>query len=251
MDKEVAEVPRDYAALPHEYLEEMEALNDGEFGRLCRALLRFSMTGTEEQLGGNERFYLKRVYMREKRYQENYADTVNSRREAGKKGANARWQREANDSNGMANDGNAMAPHGVATQDMAADGKNGYSKSESKSNSNTKSNNPPISPLQGDTVFGPELQEAFNDWLVYKQEKRQGYKPKGLQNLISEVRNNAAKYGEKAVADLIRKCMASNWQGIIFDRLSGLPTQQNRPDNRRKGSGDQLLDMIRSGAFDE
>lgn len=36
---------RNYAALPYDYLEEMEALNDAEFGRLTRALLAYSMTG--------------------------------------------------------------------------------------------------------------------------------------------------------------------------------------------------------------
>jgi len=30
---------RDYAAMPHEYLEEMAELDDAEFGRLTRALL--------------------------------------------------------------------------------------------------------------------------------------------------------------------------------------------------------------------
>lgn len=72
-------------------------------------------------------------------------------------------------------------------------------------------------------LFGPELQEAFDSWLKYKAERREGYKETGLRNLTSEVRNNADEYGEAAVADLIRKCMASNWQGIIFDRL-----KQNR-----------------------
>ena len=37
---------RDYAALPHEYMEEMAALDDAEFGRLVRALLEYSRSGT-------------------------------------------------------------------------------------------------------------------------------------------------------------------------------------------------------------
>lgn len=241
MDKEVAEVPRDYVALPYEYLEEMEELGDSEFGRLCRALLKYSMTGEEVQAQGNERFYLKRVYMREKRYQENYANLTNIRQEAGKKGAAARWQANGSESSGVANDSKAIADNS----------KNGNTETETNTNTNTKRNKPPLSPLQGDTGFGLELQAAFNDWLIYKREKHQEYKPKGLQNLISEIRNNAEKYGETAVADLIRKCMASNWQGIIFERLNGLPTQQTRPSQARKGTGDQLLDMIKSGVFDE
>jgi len=74
--------------------------------------------------------------------------------------------------------------------------------------------------------FGPELTEAFSDWLKYKGEKRQGYKATGLKALKTQVKNNAARYGEGAVAQLIRECMAANWQGIIFDRLKNMPEQK-------------------------
>nr|DAE22155.1 MAG TPA: NinG recombination protein [Siphoviridae sp. ctLsx2] len=59
---------RNYAALPYDYLEEMEALNDAEFGRLTRALLSYSMTGEQIALCGNERFYAKRVMSQEDRF---------------------------------------------------------------------------------------------------------------------------------------------------------------------------------------
>ena len=78
---------------------------------------------------------------------------------------------------------------------------------------------PPLPPSPGGTGFGEELQAAFDAWVAYKGEKRQAYKPVGLQSLVTEIRHNAEAYGEAAVAALIRECMASNWQGIIFDRL--------------------------------
>ena len=91
---------------------------------------------------------------------------------------------------------------------------------------------PPASPAPpAPTIFGPQLQSAFDDWLKYKKERREGYKETGLRNLISEIKNNAAKYGEDAVAELIRYCMASNWRGIIFDRLKEQPNRQQRPQN--------------------
>lgn len=77
----------------------------------------------------------------------------------------------------------------------------------------------PLYPPQGETGFGDDLQSAFEEWLSYKVEKRQGYKPTGLKSLVTEIRNNAQHYGEATVAKLIRECMASNWRGIIFDRL--------------------------------
>lgn len=108
---------RNYAALPHEYLEEMDILSDAEFGRLCRALLKYSMTGEEVQLEGAEKVLLKRVYMQERRFQESYSDLTESRREAGKKGAAKRWHKMASDSKAM-----------------AIDSKNAYTETKTKTN---------------------------------------------------------------------------------------------------------------------
>lgn len=76
----------------------------------------------------------------------------------------------------------------------------------------------PPTPLSS-TGFSPALQSALESWLRYKSEKHQSYKPEGLKALVGEIRSNAARYGEDAVIDLIGKCMSSNWQGIIWDRL--------------------------------
>lgn len=99
---------------------------------------------------------------------------------------------------------------------------------------------PPAAPEAKVIYFGPTLQAAFEEWLKYKKERREAYKETGLRNLVSEIKNNAAKYGEDAVADLIRLCMASNWRGIIFDRLreqraagTGVTFAQMRGDGRR------------------
>lgn len=74
----------------------------------------------------------------------------------------------------------------------------------------------PHTPLPG---AGKDLQDAFSQWLSYKQERRETYKPTGLQALQTETLNNARVYGEEAVAGLIRQCMANGWRGIIWDRL--------------------------------
>lgn len=67
--------------------------------------------------------------------------------------------------------------------------------------------------------FDPVLETAVLEWIAYKAERREAYKETGLRAMLSQIRNNADRYGAQAVADLIRTCMASNWQGIIFDRL--------------------------------
>lgn len=84
---------RDYAAVPHEYREEMSELSDTEFGRLIRALLLYSETGEPVALRGNERFYAKRVMAEEDRHRRSYEETIASRSRAGKASAAARQQR--------------------------------------------------------------------------------------------------------------------------------------------------------------
>ncbi len=81
---------RNYAALPHEYLEELDALNDAEFGRLTRALLAYSMTGEPIALCGNERFYAKRVMAQEDRFKTSYEELMAARSRAGKASATKR-----------------------------------------------------------------------------------------------------------------------------------------------------------------
>jgi hypothetical protein len=85
---------RNYAPLPHEYLQEMAALSDEEFGRLIRALLQYSMTGQMPELTGIERILLPRVKMQEDRFRANYAELSAARSEAGKKGAKAKLNKD-------------------------------------------------------------------------------------------------------------------------------------------------------------
>ena len=129
---------RNYAALPHEYGREMEALSDAEFGRLCRALLEYSENGTPIALNGNERFYANRVMMQEDRFQESYS--TDARRDAGRRGAEARW-------NGK--DGKAILPYsknGKAIWPYSKNGKNGYTETETKTNTETKGDITPYNP---------------------------------------------------------------------------------------------------------
>lgn len=63
------------------------------------------------------------------------------------------------------------------------------------------------------------LQEKMYEWVTYKTERKEPYKEQGMKSLIGRVENNALKYGDDAVCDLIDECMASGWKGIIFDKL--------------------------------
>lgn len=108
-----------------------------------------------------------------------------------------------------------------------------------KTKNKTKTKNiPPCIPPDD---FSPALKAAFSSWLQYKREKRQDYKPTGLQSLVAKVQKAAATYGEQAVIDLIGECMANNWQGIIFDRLERGAARN--PSG--KNGGNIFMDMLR------
>lgn len=191
---------RTYCPFLYDYLEEMADLSDAEFGRLARALIKYSATGEPIALSGNERHHARRVMLQEDKFQKNEKseELREKRKAAGKLGAARRWGTDGK---------------------MANDSKNGNIESESELELTLPSNDGELARARA-SGFSDELISALEEWLTYKAEKRQNYKPTGLKALVSEIKNNADKYGDEAVAALIRECMASNWQGIVFDRLS-------------------------------
>lgn len=178
----------------HSYLKSIEPLNDAERGRLFTALLEYSSTGVSPDLRGNERFIFPMMKEQIDRDKSKYE--AKCKRQA--ENASMRW-------------------HATACHGMPTDAKHAKEKEKAKTKEKTKANNnTPLPPLEG---VGEDLQKAFSDWLKYKSERNEPYKPMGLQSLQTQIKNNANRYGEAAVAELIRRCMASGWKGIIFEQL--------------------------------
>ena len=69
-------------------------------------------------------------------------------------------------------------------------------------------------------VFPEALHNKINDWLTYKKEKQQSYKPKGLQSLLSQMQNQYAQHGEQAVISVIDMSMANNYEGILWSKIA-------------------------------
>ena len=64
------------------------------------------------------------------------------------------------------------------------------------------------------------LREKIKEWIEYKNERKEFYKEKGMKSLITEIENNCKEFGDEAVIKVINKSMASNYKGIVFEKLS-------------------------------
>ena len=64
-----------------------------------------------------------------------------------------------------------------------------------------------------------KLNEAVQEWLQYKKEKKQSYQATGKKNLIKKITSMAEEYGEDAVISEIHFAMENNYQGIVWDRV--------------------------------
>lgn len=201
----------------HSYLKSIEPLNDAERGRLFTALLKYSSTGEVPDIRGNERFIFPTMKEQIDRDKQKYDAKCKKQAEKAKK----RWDAESC---------HGMPEHAEACQDMPNDADDAKAKTKAKTKEKTKEkaneNNNPFTPSQ-EEKFSPLLLEAVRKWLRYKHERKEDYTPTGLEAMTSEIRNRAADHGDSAVIDLIEQCMAANWKGIVWDKLS--PSQKGNP----------------------
>lgn len=94
--------------------------------------------------------------------------------------------------------------------------------------------------LLTDYIFSDRLQEKIVEWITYKTERKEPYKEQGMKALLRQIENNAMKYGDEAVCQLIDECMSSGWKGIIFDRLKNPNT---RVSYQKQTKADELNDF--------
>lgn len=199
---------KEYFCCYHSYLEAMEQLNDAERGRLFTACLTYSKTGEAPELRGNERFVFPAFRSQIDRDNANYEEKCRKQSENARK----RWDAAASDG-------------------MPSDANDANTKTKEKAKTKKKENTSPPLPPAGGKPSEPEqpeidlsglssaMQAKLFQWLAYKKERRESYKPTGLQALVTKIRGAAEKYGDVAVCELIDNSMSSGYQGILFDRL--------------------------------
>ena len=195
----------EYFCCFHSYRRKIAKLSDQEVGRLFRALLAYSASGETPELAGREAVAFDFI-----------ADDIDRAKEAyAAKCAQNKRNRSKQQPWTTADD---------RTQPSAAVQKTKReTEAETKTKTETKGPTPPA-PAQGEPGefdgMSKALVTAVQDWLAYKEEKRQGYQATGRRNLLAEIRDNAGTYGDAAVIAVIRQSMAANYQGILFARLA-------------------------------
>lgn len=98
-----------------------------------------------------------------------------------------------------------------------------------KKNKKNKNNiyKPPIVPLTELTEGMSEpLREIAEEWFAYKAERKESYKPQGAKAWVATLKGIAEQYSDKQICDVIRRSMAANYQGVVWDWLKKAPKQE-------------------------
>ena len=176
-----------YLKLFVDCLEKYQKLNDTEFGRLVRAALRYKATGAEPVELGREALLWDGMRLDIDRDNDAYSKLVKTRSEAGKRGAESRWQTK----NGDGKNGKCHS----------CDGKNGQDKDKDKDKD--KDNLPPISPSGGKRFVPPSLDEVRD----YCRERGKGVDPVAFMDFYT---SNGWKVGRNPMKDW--KAAVRTWE---------------------------------------
>ncbi len=96
-----------------------------------------------------------------------------------------------------------------------------YNESSHESSPDPKPEKPDLKDKFCGHTFSEPMQAALTDWLTYKSERREGYKPTGLKSFMTQAAHMAEKYEEADIISTIQESMANNWKGICWDKLAG------------------------------
>ena len=89
--------------------------------------------------------------------------------------------------------------------------------------------------------YSEEFKHSIGEWLQYKSEKRQTYKPMGFKQFLGAIDNNLKKYSENQITDLMHLCMERNYQGLIWELMKEVVKADDRHD-REAETGEGIYD---------
>lgn len=198
---------KEYVKLWLSYRSYFEAYSAAEVGRLVLAAMDYRESGAEPEFSGSERFIWPAIRRDIDESVAAQKAISASRREAGKQGG--RPESEKANAFGESNEKQKK-------QMLSDESKKSYGQ---RKRTKEKDKDSILSPLP------PTLRESVEKWVAYKGERREEYKPVGLQSLVTQITKAAEEYGEAAMIDVITRSMAANYKGIVFDWLKEASTR--------------------------
>ena len=62
------------------------------------------------------------------------------------------------------------------------------------------------------------MQGKLREWLQYKKERRESYKPMGMKSLVTQVQKQERELGTQTAVNCIDTAMSNGWKGIQWER---------------------------------
>ena len=200
---------KEYVKLWLSYRSYFEAYSAAEVGRLVLAAMDYRESGAEPEFSGSERFIWPAIRRDIDESVSAQKAISASRSEAGKQGGRP----ESEKANAFDESNEKQKK-----QMLSEESKKSYGQRKRK-RTKEKDKDSILSPLP------PTLRESVEKWVAYKGERREEYKPVGLQSLVTQITKAAEEYGEAAMIDVITRSMAANYKGIVFDWLKEASTR--------------------------
>jgi len=198
---------KEYVKLWLSYRSYFEAYSAAEVGRLVLAAMDYRESGAEPEFSGSERFIWPAIRRDIDESVAAQKAISASRSEAGKQGGRP----ESEKANAFDESNEKQKK-----QMLSDESKKSYGQ---RKRTKEKDMDSILSPLP------PTLRESVEKWVAYKGERREEYKPVGLQSLVTQITKAAEEYGEEAMIDVISRSMAANYKGIVFDWLKEANTR--------------------------
>ena len=204
---------KEYVKLWLSYRSYFEAYSAAEVGRLVLAAMDYRESGAEPEFSGSERFIWPAIRRDIDESVAAQKAVSASRSEAGKQGGRP----ESEKANAFDESNEKQKKQMLSEESKKSYGQR--KRTKEKDMDMDMDMDSILSPLP------PTLREAVEKWVAYKKERREEYKPVGLQSLVTQITKAAEEYGEVAMIDVITRSMAANYKGIVFDWLKEANTR--------------------------
>ena len=200
---------KEYVKLWLSYRSYFAAYSAAEVGRLVLAAMDYRESGAEPEFSGSERFIWPAIRRDIDESVAAQKAISASRSEAGKQGGRP----ESEKANAFDESNEKQKKQMLSEESKKSYGQRKRTKEKDKDKDSIL---PPLPPT---------LRESVEKWVAYKGERREEYKPVGLQSLVTQITKAAEEYGEAAMIDVITRSMAANYKGIVFDWLKEASTR--------------------------